>query len=172
MSAGECRFQTHSLALSMPAETEVKGSRGIQREEREFICLVTQPGALDCNRESNVAKQNHHGRQPHCIPHSMLQWGSSQLGICWPVRGQNLAPVLLAPIWQDIFTLCFLLLQTFQAKSVIRLMEPAPALILLCLTAETSLTSVGMSYRNSFRRPGTGRMPSINHGLESPSRPV
>lgn len=63
MSAGECRFQTRSLALSMPAETEVKGPRGIQRVEREFNCLVTQPGGLNCNRESNVAKQNHHGKE-------------------------------------------------------------------------------------------------------------
>lgn len=68
MSAGECRFQTRSLALSMPAEIEVEGPRGIQRVEREFSCLVTQPGGLNCNRESNVAKQNHHGKEitpPH-----------------------------------------------------------------------------------------------------------
>lgn len=51
-------------------------------------------------------------------------------------------------------------------------MEPAPALIVLCLTAETSLTSVGMSSLNIFSRSGSGRLPAINHGLESLSRPV
>lgn len=70
MSASEGRFQTPNLALSMPAETEMLGLRGLQRVEREFNCLVTEPGSLDCNRASNVAKQNHHGREmtPLCSP--------------------------------------------------------------------------------------------------------
>lgn len=63
MSASEGRFQTPNLALSMLAETEMSGLRGLQRVEREFNCLVTQSGSLDCNRASNVAKQSHRGRE-------------------------------------------------------------------------------------------------------------
>lgn len=69
-SASEGRFQTPSLTLSMPAEMEMSRLRGLWRVEREFNCLVTQPGSLDCSRESNVAQQNHCGREtaPLCSP--------------------------------------------------------------------------------------------------------
>lgn len=70
MSASEDRFQTPSLARCMPPEMEMSGPRGLWRVEREFNCLVSQPGSLDYNRESNVAMQNHHGREttPLCSP--------------------------------------------------------------------------------------------------------
>lgn len=41
ISASEGRFQTPNLALSMPAEKEMLGLRGLQRVEMEFNCLVT-----------------------------------------------------------------------------------------------------------------------------------
>lgn len=70
MPESEGRFQTPSLTLSMPAETEMLGPRGLWRVEREFNCLVTQPESLDCNRECNVAKENHCEREttPLCCP--------------------------------------------------------------------------------------------------------